>query len=68
LVKYWGAAAIPLRHIDANLAIICENKSEFWISPETCPNEEIKALGIKLEDVTKAYRQLAIPGHFKTRR
>lgn len=67
LVRYWGAAAIPLRHIDEELAMICEHKAEFWISPETWSNEEIKSFGITLEDVTKAYRQLAMPSFAKTR-
>lgn len=67
LVRYWRAAAIPLRHIDEELAMICEHKAEFWISPETWSNEEIKSFGIKLQDVTQAYRQLAMPSFSKAR-
>lgn len=59
LARYWGAAAIPLRHIDEELAMICENKADFWIDPEHWSGEKIEQFGIKLEDVTKAYRQLA---------
>ena len=61
LVRYWGAAAIPLRHIDEELSMVCENKAEFWLNPEAWSNEDIKSFGIKLEDVTKAYRQLTMP-------
>ena len=61
LVRYWGAASIPLRHIDEELAMVCEHKAEFWISPESWSDEDIKTFGIKLDDVTKAYRQLAMP-------
>lgn len=67
LVRYWGAAAIPLRHIDEELAMICEHKADFWIDPESWSNDQISSLGIKLEDVTKAYRQLAMPSFSKTR-
>lgn len=61
LVRYWGAAAIPLRHIDEELAMICERKAEYWINPDDWSNEKITELGIKLQDVSNAYRQLAMP-------
>lgn len=67
LVRYWGAAAIPLRHIDEELAMICEHKADFWIDPESWSNDQISSLGIKLEDVTKAYRQMAMPSFNKAR-
>jgi hypothetical protein len=68
LVKYWGAAAIPLRHIDEELAMVCEQKSEFWIRPDNWSNEEIAEFGIKLQDVYLAYRQLSMPSLSKNRR
>lgn len=68
LVKYWGAAAIPLRHIDEELAMICEHKSEYWLNPNNWSDEEIKEFGIKLQDVTVAYRQLAMPSIAKAKR
>jgi D-serine dehydratase len=61
LSKYWSAAAIPLRHIDEELAMICEYKSDFWTNPDNWSEEEVKRIGIKLEDVTDAYRRLAMP-------
>lgn len=68
LVRYWGAAAIPLRHIDEELAMICDRKAEYWINPENWPYDNMEELGIKLVDVTAAYRQLAMPSINKARR
>ena len=68
LARYWSAAAIPLRHIDMALAEVCENKAEYWISPERYSDEQIKAMGIKLGDVKRAYRQLAMPSLSKASR
>ena len=61
LVRYWGAAAIPLRHIDEDLAMACDRKSEYWLNPENYTSEQINELGIKLKDVSNAYRNLAMP-------
>lgn len=66
LVKYWAAAAIPLRHIDEELAMICEHKADFWLEPENWSNEDIERVGIKLTDVSSAYRKLAMPSGFST--
>lgn len=61
LAKYWAAAAIPLRHIDQDLAMTCEHKADFWTGPDNWTSEEVEKVGIKLEDVTKAYRSIAMP-------
>jgi hypothetical protein len=61
LSKYWAAAAIPLRHIDEELAMTCEHKADFWTNPGDWSNEDIQRVGIKLEDVTRAYRNIAMP-------
>lgn len=68
LAKYWAAAAIPLRHIDEELAMICEYKADFWTGPDHWSGDDIASLGIKLEDVTKAYRSLAMPKFSKAAR
>lgn len=57
LVKAWAAAAIPLRHIDDELAEICQYKSEYWLSPESWNKKRIKELGIGLDDVRERYRE-----------
>jgi hypothetical protein len=61
LAKYWSAAAIPLRHIDQELAMNCEDKAEYWLSPERFSNEDIKKMGIRLTDLSTAYRKLVAP-------
>lgn len=68
LAKYWAAAAVPLRHIDEELAMICEYKGEFWTDPDHWPSEKIERVGIKLDDVSDAYRKLAMPKAFSARR
>ena len=67
LVKYWSAAAIPMRHFDKNLSLMCDRKSEYWTNPNNYTQEEIKELGIKLKDVRQAYRQLLRPFSFSKR-
>jgi len=61
LVRLWSNAAIPLNEIEPELALACEQKSEFWVNPDNWSSEEIQRFGIKLEDVSAAYRQLAVP-------
>lgn len=61
LAKYWSAAAIPMRHFDQNLANICDHKSEYWINPNNYNSEQIKELGIGLDDVRLAYRRMLSP-------
>ena len=63
LVKYWSAAAILIRHFDENLASVCEHKSEYWINPERFNNDNIREMGIALEDVRHAYRMLLSPSY-----
>lgn len=67
LANYWAAAAIPLRHIDEELAMICQYKAEFWTDPDHWSSDEVERIGIKLGDVSAAYRKLAMPKAFSTR-
>lgn len=59
LVRLWSEASVPLRHIDEHLSILCIDKSEYWINPDNWSENDIKSVGIKLEDVSQAYRKLA---------
>lgn len=68
LVKYWSAAAIPVRHFDEDLSRICDNKSEYWVNPDNYDEESIKQLGIGLDDVRMAYRQMLKPNFSLSRR
>lgn len=61
LVKYWSAAAISLRHFDEDLAMRCDNKAEYWVSPENYSDDDIENLGIGLESVRGAYRKMLKP-------
>jgi hypothetical protein len=61
LSRYWSAAAIPLRHIDNELAQICEYKSEYWVNPESWDSSKVEQLGIGLKDVRERYRNLLHP-------
>lgn len=66
LSRYWAAAAIPLRHIDNELAEVCEYKSDYWINPETWDQSKIMEFGIALEDVRERYRTLLRPQRTST--
>lgn len=61
LARYWSAAAIPMHHIDRNLAMRCDMKAEYWLNPERYGDEDVKELGIGLESVRNAYRTLLEP-------
>jgi len=61
LSNYWAAAAIPLRHIDQDLAMTCEYKAEFWVNPENWTNEQIREHCIALDDLRKKYRNTLAP-------
>ena len=64
LSRYWAAAAIPLRHIDRELAEICEYKSEYWLNPEHWSQEQVEQVGIGLQKVRDQYRSLLAPKKF----
>lgn len=61
LSNYWAAAAIPLRHIDQDLAMTCEYKTEYWVNPENWTNEQIQEHCIALDDLRKKYRNMLAP-------
>jgi len=61
LVRLWSAAAIPLRHIDSELAGICEYKARYWLNPDNWQPREIEQLGIGLESVRDRYRAMLHP-------
>ncbi len=58
LARLWAKAAIPLRHIDKELAEICEYKSRYWINPSDWPADLIKVRGIGLHQVRDSYKEL----------
>jgi hypothetical protein len=60
LYQYWSEAAIPMRHIDVELAEICEHKSEYWLNPDHWDHTQTDRLGIGLADVRDRYRALLV--------
>jgi hypothetical protein len=67
LSKYWSAAAIPIRHVDAEFAQICEQKSEYWVNPDGWGEDRIKEVGIQLGKVRQRYRDLIYPNNMRKR-
>jgi hypothetical protein len=64
LSRYWAAAAIPLRHVDQELASVCEYKSDYWVNPDSWDQEKVDRLGIGLKKVRNQYRALLVPKVF----
>lgn len=60
--KAWAAAAIPMRHIDPRLSDICAYKAEYWINPDRYSEAKIIELGIELDKVNEAYREMLAGG------
>ena len=61
LSNYWAAAAIPLRHLDQDLAMTCEYKAEYWFNPENWSRQQIHDHGIALDDLRSRYRKILAP-------
>ncbi|WP_206751690.1 hypothetical protein, partial [Halorubrum sp. SD626R] len=61
LSRYWAAAAIPVKHLDPELALICDKKSDFWINQDNWPPERIERNKIGLDMVRTQYRQMLVP-------
>lgn len=68
LAKYWSAAAIHMRHFDQRLASICDHKSEYWINPNNYNSDDIKELGISLDNVRQAYKKMLSPNTYAGRK
>lgn len=68
LARYWAAAAIPVRHIDSELALVCEHKSEYWVNPDSWDRSRLDGLSIALDDVRLRYRSLVKPKRLRARR
>lgn len=68
LSRYWAAAAIPIRHLDKELALICEKKSEYWLNPDQWTADDVKNAGIQLGKVREDYRNMLRPFSFGVKR
>jgi hypothetical protein len=58
LSRYWAAAAIPIRHVDRELADLCEHKADYWVSPREWDRDKFREIGIALDQMRARYRAL----------
>ncbi|KZN33945.1 hypothetical protein N474_18550 [Pseudoalteromonas luteoviolacea CPMOR-2] len=61
LVMLWGLAAIPIKYMDSDLAILLTERAESWLHPEGWTNEEIIEFGNKLQIVSRTFMRLSFP-------
>lgn len=58
LARSWAAAAVPARHIDVELAEMCQYKSEIWINPDAWGRDKIQKYGVDIDTVKHRYMEL----------
>jgi hypothetical protein len=58
LVRLWRRAAVPVSHLERDLADRCLLKSEYWISPEKWSRVKREQLRIGIEEVFDEARAL----------
>ena len=58
LARYWSAAAVPVRHLDSELADLCLYKSDSWTNPDRWDSSRVAQYGIDIESVRKKYTEL----------
>ena len=58
LVRLWSSAAIPMRHLDRELALLCDHKAKYWLNPSQWTKSELLEHVIKLDQVADEYRKL----------
>ena len=65
LSRYWSAAAIPLRYIDEDLAMRCEEKGNYWICPDNWSGDDMAKVRIQLDGLADEYKCLIKPRYRK---
>jgi hypothetical protein len=58
LAELWYQASIPLRHVDKDLANICNLKGGFWTNPDAWENLEVGEYNIAISNVEEKVREL----------
>lgn len=58
LRELWNNAHIELRQIDADLAMRCFAKAEYWTEPENWSGEKIEKYNIKLDSMSESLKTL----------
>jgi hypothetical protein len=56
-----SAVAIPVSHIDRELAERCDEKADYWLNPDHYDQQRVQVRGIDLESVRERYRSLLFP-------
>lgn len=63
---FWGNAAIPMRHVNPDLAIVCAEKAQYWLNPDSWSDREIREVGIALDSVHRRYISLLTNPPYRT--
>jgi hypothetical protein len=58
LSRLWAKAAVPVRHLDRDLADRCLHKADYWTSPDRWTVAQIREFRIGLDEVYEYARQL----------
>ena len=59
LARLWSKAAVPLRHINQDLANRCAHKSDYWLNPAKWSRADIAEYRIGITQVADEARKLA---------
>jgi hypothetical protein len=63
---FWATAAIPMRHVDPDLARVCAEKARYWLNPDSWSEREIRDVGIALDSVHRRYIGLLTSPPYRT--
>lgn len=58
LVRLWAEAAVPVRHLDRDLAERCTMKSDYWLNPESYSPSDIHKFRIGINQVYQEVKDL----------
>ena len=58
LVRLWAEAAVPVRHLDLDLAERCTLKSDYWLNPESYSQDDIRKFRIGVNQVYQEIKKL----------
>jgi hypothetical protein len=58
LARLWTKAAVPVRHVDPDLADRCLLKADYWINPDRWTVGQVREFRIGLDNIYDYARQL----------
>jgi hypothetical protein len=63
IARLWAAAAVELRGLDSNLAMICQYKSDYWADPAGWTDVDVVDKCIQIDALFERYHKLLdLPG------